>query len=107
MDCIPYINDLQLEINILKDIMNDNNKDNIECQIKEKEDLMRQCKNNLSKLSSCKIEYRIYLKLLEGKNVSKAIEEVASENYQNDIKPASVDRLWKIYYKNLKKIIKE
>lgn len=107
MDCIPYINDLQLEINILKDIMNDNNKDNIECQIKEKENLIRQCKNNLSKLSSYKIEYRIYLKLLEGKNVSKAIEEVASENYQKDIKPASVDRLWKIYYKNLKKIIKE
>lgn len=107
MDCIPYINDLQLEINMLKDIKGSNNDEYIDKRIQEKTNLIEKCKDNLSKLSGYNIEYRIYLKILEGKKPSKAIEEVANENYQKDIKPASVDRLWKIYYKNLKKIIKQ
>lgn len=107
MDCIPYINDLKLEIDMLKDIKGNSNNEHIEKKIYEKTLLINKCKENLAKLSNTKIEYRIYLKLLEGKNPSKAIAEVAEENYQKDIKPSSVDRLWKIYYKNMKKIIKQ
>ncbi len=109
MDCIPYINDLQLEIKTLKDIKEscNTNYDYIDKLIEEKETLINKCKMNLSKLSNNKIEYRLYLKILEGKKPSKAIAEVAEENYKNDVKPASTDRLWKIYYKNLKKLIKQ
>lgn len=107
MDCIPYINDLQLEINMLKDIKGSNNDEHIEKQIKEKTELLEKCKNNLAKLSGNKIEYRMYLKLLEGKKASQIVAEISDENYKNNIKPASLDRLWKVYYKNLKKMIKQ
>lgn len=106
MDCIPYINDLQIEINILNDI-----KENSECdlakinkKIQDKEFLIQRCKENLSKLSNNHIEYRLYLNLLNGLKPSQAVEKVAQENYLNDIKPNSVAWIWQ-YYKNLQKII--
>lgn len=107
MDCIPYINDLQIEINILKDIKKNGNCDinSINEQIKEKEILIEKCKYNLSKLSLNSIEYRLYLKIMSGLSVTKAIESVAEENYINNIKPNSHTQIWK-YYKNMKKIIK-
>ena len=49
MECIPYINDLKIEIEMLKEL-NKNNKysdDSIEKLIKQKEELMNKCKENL------------------------------------------------------------
>lgn len=107
MECIKYINDLETEIQILKDL-----KGNIDCdiseieeKIKNKEQLIEKCKENLAKLSNDKICYRIYLHMLNGLNPSKAIEKVAEENYINDVKPASICVLWE-YYKKIKKTIK-
>lgn len=107
MECIKYINDLELEIKILKDL-----KGNIDCDISEidekikaKEQLIEKCKDNLSKLSDNQICYRIYLHMLNGLNPSKAIEKVAEENYVNDVKPSSTQSLW-LYYKKIKKILK-
>lgn len=106
MDCIPYINDLQVEIKILKDIKaNQNcNTNEIDKKIQEKERLIDICKNNLSKLTINSIEYRLYLKILNGKSPTKAVEEVAEENYLNDIKPSSIRPIWE-KYKNMKNII--
>ena len=56
MDCIPYINDLQLEINMLKDIKGSNNDEYIDKKIQEKTILIEKCKENLSKLSGYNIE---------------------------------------------------
>lgn len=108
MDCIPYINDLQIEINILKDIQQSGNCDieQIDNKIKEKELLIQKCKENLSKLSINSIEYRLYLKILNGLTPSKAIEEIATENYINDKKPFASSKIWKNYYPKVKKIIK-
>lgn len=108
MDCIPYINDLQIEIEILKDIAENGNCDIdlVNKQIHEKEMLIKKCKEKLEKLSINSIEQRIYLKILEGKKPSVAIKEIADENYINDIKPSSVSILWG-YYKNLQKILKQ
>lgn len=104
MDCIPYINDLQLEIDTLKELNKGCKSKKIEKQIRIKEEKIAKCKYNLSKLSKGNIEYRIYLKLLDGKTASKAIKEIADENYINNIKPSSEASLW-MYYKKLKEII--
>ena len=108
MDCIPYINDLQIEINILKDIQNNGNCDieQIDKKIKEKELLIQKCKENLSKLSINSIEYRLYLKILNGLKPSRAIEEIANENYKNETKPTDITFIWKKYYKKIKFLIK-
>lgn len=108
MDCIPFINDLQIEIKILQDVKKGGNCDveAIEKRIYEKEQLLKKCKENLSKVSNNKICYRIYLKMLNGLNASKALEEVAEENYKNGIKPTSVSNLW-TYYKKMKKMLKQ
>lgn len=104
MDCIPYINDLQIEINILKDVNQNNNKD-IQKKIEEKEKLIEKCKDNLEKLSDNKICYRIYRYMLAGLNPSKAVEKVAEENYFNNVKPNSTKIIWTNYYRKVKDIL--
>ena len=108
MECIKYINDLELEIKILKDL-----KGNIDCDISEidekiqnKEQLIEKCKENLSKLSDNQICYRIYLHMLNGLKPSKAIEKVAEENYIKGIRPMEPTTLWINYYKKIQKILK-
>ena len=108
MDCIPYINDLQIEIKILKDVKANGNSDinSIDEQIREKEALLDECKKNLSKLSDSQIEYRLYLALLSGLNPNKAVEKIADENYFNNIKPNSISGVWNYYQKLQKKLKK-
>lgn len=106
MDCISYLNDLQLEIDILEKIKRENDKDKIDKIIKQKEELIEKCKSNLSQFSINSIEYRLYYKILQGKKPSQAVEEIAEENMQNNIKPSSVNTIWKNYYKKIKKFCK-
>lgn len=108
MECIKYINDLEIEIKMLEDL-----KGNIDCDEKEidekiskKKELIERCKENLSKLSDNQICYRIYLYMLDGLKPSKAIEKVAEENFKNGVKPVDISTLWNKYYKKIKKIIK-
>jgi len=107
MDCIKYINDLSVEIEILKDLLtsSEKNKLEIEDRINRKTIILEKCKKNLEKLSDNQVCYRIYLNILNGMSVSKAIEKVADENYINNVKPSSSETIWKYYYPNLKKII--
>lgn len=111
MECIKYINDLKIEIDMLNDTLkechDEREYNNIIKIINSKNELMQKYKDNLSKLSDCKIEYRIYYKMLNGLSPSRAIEEVAEENYLKGVKPADVNFIWTNYYKNLKKIIKQ
>lgn len=105
-ECIPYINDLYLEIQILKAIKQ-NDKcdiDNINKQIKEKENILIRCRNNLEKLSNNQIYYKLYLNLLNGLTPSQSVEKVAQDNYLQGIKPSSVSKIWE-YYKKMKKMI--
>lgn len=107
MDCIKYINDLSVEIEILKDLLTSSEKDKLEIEdrINRKAVILEKCKRNLEKLSDNQVCYRIYLNILNGMSVSKAIEKVADENYINNVKPSSSETIWKYYYPNLKKII--
>lgn len=103
MDCIPYINDLQIEIAILNKIADDDI--DVKRKIKEKQETIEMIKENLSKISINSIEYRLYLKILNGKTPTQAVNEVADENFNNDIKPNGTTQIWK-YYKKIKKFIK-
>lgn len=97
MDCIPYINDLLIEIDMLNKL--DNGNPEIRNKIIQKEKLIEDCKNNLLKLSNYKIEYRLYLYILNGLNPTKAVRRVADENYLNDITPCDPSSIWRKYQK--------
>lgn len=103
MDCIPYVNDLLNEINILKQVDDTNEK--IKNKITEKEEKIKIIKENLSKMSVNSIEYRLYLKILNGKTPTQAVNEIADENFASDIRPNGTTQIWK-YYKKIKKILK-
>ncbi len=107
VDCIPYINDLNLEIKMLIDIKNNGNCDieSITEKINQKKELVERCKSNLEKLSTNQICYRLYLNMLNGLTPSKAVEKVATENYMQDITPTDPEWIWTKYYKKVKKII--
>lgn len=109
LDCIPYINDLKVEIEVLKNLMNDkdeSSKKEILNMIKVKECLIDKCIKNLKKLSNNQICYRIYLNILSGLSVNQAIEKVAQENYLNNVKPATETSLYRDYYRKVKDIIR-
>ncbi len=103
MDCIPYVNDLLNEINILKQVVDTNEK--IKNKITEKEEKIKIIKENLSKMSANSIEYRLYLKILNGKTPTQAVNEIADENFASDIRPNGTTQIWK-YYKKIKKMSK-
>lgn len=107
LTCISFINDLQVEIEILKnmELVEENKIILIRKQIEEKKALVKSFEDNLKKLSKNSIEYRLYLCFLNGMTPSRAVSEVAKENYLNDIKPSSERAIWKNYYPKLKKIL--
>lgn len=110
MDCIKYINDLKVEISMLRELKENRIEDNQDCsefdeKIQKKENLISRCKENLRNLSDNQICYRIYLAILDGLSPSKAIDKIASENYIKGIKPMDTSTLWENYYKKVKKII--
>lgn len=104
MDCIPYINDLLIEIDTLEKF--DSSNDEIKEKIIKKKKTLNEIKSNLSKMSKNSIEYRLYLKILSGKTSTQAVKEIADENYANDIKPYTERAIYKNYYKNIKNLIK-
>ena len=102
MECIKYINDLNIEISMLEDV-----KKGGLCDIDEIDkikNILEKCKTNLSQLSDNQICYRLYLKMLNGFTPTKAVEKVAEENYLNDVSPSAVSKIWD-YYRKLKKIL--
>lgn len=108
MDCVPYINDLQVEIEVLKNIKT-NSKSNvhlIDKQIMEKQHLVEQCKENLKNVSYNQIYYRLYLAMLEGLSPSEAVKKIADENYYSNVKPSAPSNIWN-YYKKLQKLLKQ
>lgn len=66
---------------------------------------MNKINYNLSELTG--IEYRLFYKVINGVNISKAVDEVASENCYNNKKPSTVSVIWEKYYPNIKQEIEE
>ena len=107
MEKIDFINDLELQIQILMELKID-----ADCEVKDlnekierKRAILNRCKKHLEILEEDEICYRIYLHILDGMTVTKAIEKVAEENYFNNVKPTSPQTLWKYYYPKLKKML--
>ena len=103
MDCIPYVNDLLIEIDILNSI--DIDDEDIKRKIKEKQDKIDMIKDNLSKISINSVEYRLYLKILNGKTPTQAVNEIADENYIHGTKPTDISTIWTNYYRKIKKYL--
>ena len=81
-------------------------------QIQEKRNLinklsyyLKKIEYNLSQLQG--IEYQLFYKIINGINVSKAIEEIVEENYLSNRKIKDESIIWKKYYPNIKKEISE
>lgn len=111
MECIKYINDLELEIQMLNDLKENRLNDNQDCsefdeKIQQKQELIDKCKLNLEKISNNQICYKLYLNMLNGMSPSQAVSKVAEDNYINGIKPTEVRNIWGTYYKKLKKELK-
>ncbi len=108
MDCIPYIEDLKKEIDILEEVKRNSNcnKKQINKIINKKKGTVKKIEINLQKMSGNQIYYKIYLYLLQGLKVSEALEKVSYDNYINDVKPIALSSLWK-HYEKMKKILKK
>jgi len=109
---IKCIKQVELELNTINDELKriGNNPKDIhyfEDLQNEKQMLEKQknkYKENLKKLPD--LESRIYNKVVyEGINVTKAIRDIADENYMNDQKPTDPDYIFKKYWKKVKEII--
>ena len=66
---------------------------------------LKKIEYNLSQLQG--IEYQLFFKIINGINISKAIKEIAEENYFNNKKIKDESIIWKKYYPNVKKEILE
>ena len=102
MEEIKYIENLERQIEELK---NEVSSKELEVEIKRKQLILDRCKDNLTKLSDNQVCYRIYVYILNGFSVTKAIEKVAEENFFNDEKPTTSNTIWKYYYPKLKKML--
>lgn len=104
-----YINNVDMEIDLLTKLINKTDSVSIKELLKREIDYKKGFKvkhlNLLEQISGNETYRKLYQKLIEGKNASKAVEEVVKENYYNNVKPYSESTIWR-YYNNLKKIIK-
>lgn len=107
MEIISIINDLTDEVEVLTMKLNEmdgenhlNNKSNLEYILQRIKNIISNCTDILEN----DIERRLYLELLKGNSPTRAVEKIATENYNNNIKPCSLASIWK-YYKKLKTIM--
>lgn len=87
-------------------------KENLLDKIEEQKNFIRQLdyykrkiEYELSQLIG--IEHRLFYKVINGVNISKAVEEVVSENCCNNIKPQTTSVIWEKYYPNIKEEIRQ
>ena len=100
MECIKYINDLEIKIETLERLKGHvDDEEKINKQINEKKMLLNECKNNLRKLSDNEVCYKLYIYMLDGLSPTKAIEKVSEEYYYSE------PTVWR-YYRALKKMLK-
>ena len=73
-------------------------------EINNKKTLLSKYRSILSNISSDDICCRLFAKLLGGRPPTKAVEEVARENYFQNIKPSSLSTIWR-YYSRIKELL--
>lgn len=107
-ECLRYMNGLELEIRILNNLILKSDEEKIKQMLKgeatRKREILNKYRNTLDEIKDDEICCRLFAKLLKGKKSTKAVEEVANENFLNNIKPNNVSTIWK-YYNKIKNIV--
>lgn len=73
-------------------------------EVDNKKTLLGKYRSVLSNISSNEICCRLYAKMLGGSPPTKAVEEVARENYFQNVKPSSLSAIWR-YYGKIKELL--
>lgn len=107
-ECIKYMNNFEMEIMTIEGLINkvDNEKmqELLSHDIDNKKTLLNKYRSVLSNISSDDICCRLFAKILGGTPPTKAVEEVARENYFQNIKPNSLSTIWR-YYGKIKQLL--
>ena len=73
-------------------------------EIDNKKTLLGKYRSVLSNISSNEICCRLFAKLMGGASATKAVEEIARENYFQNTKPSSLSAIWR-YYGKIKELL--
>lgn len=107
-ECLKYMNNFEMEIIALEGFVkrtdNEEMQKMLELDIKNKRTLLGKYRSVLSNISSDDICCRLFAKILGGSPPTKAVEEVARENYFQNIKPNSLSAIWR-YYSKIKQLL--
>ena len=99
-ECTDYINNLKKEILALEKIKDKlHNQENIDYEINVRKSKILKCKENIEILQNNPTYHKLYISILNGCNPTRAVRELAEENYKNGIKPATERAIWNIYKK--------
>jgi hypothetical protein len=98
----------EMEINIIETLISKTNdtkmKQILKQEVNNKKTLLGKYRSVLSNISSNDICCRLFAKILVGRPPTKAVEEVAEENYFKNIKPSSLSAIWR-YYSKIKQLL--
>lgn len=107
-ECIKYMDNFEMEIIALEGLMRrtDDSKMQqlLEKEVNNKKTLLSKYRSVLSNISSNDICCRLFAKIIGGSPPTKAVEEVAQENYFRNIKPSSLSAIWR-YYGKIKQLL--
>ena len=107
-ECLNYMKSFEMEIKALEGLINKTNdvkiKELLEKEVDNKKTLLGKYRSVLSNIASDDICCRLFAKLLGGSPPTKAVEEVANENYYKNIKPNSLSTIWR-YYSKIKELL--
>ena len=107
-ECIEYMNNFEMEIITLEGLIRTTNDNKMQQLLKKEVDnkktLLGKYRSVLSNISSNDICCRLFAKILGGSPPTKAVEEVARENYFRNVKPSSLSAIWR-YYSKLKQLL--
>ena len=107
-ECIKLMNSFEMEIKALEGLIGKTEDVKIQVLLKQeidnKKTLLSKYRSVLSNISSNEICCRLFAKLMGGTSATKAVEEVARENYFQNTKPSSLSAIWR-YYSKIKELL--
>ena len=107
-ECIEYMNSFEMEIATIEGLISKTDNEKIQELLKQEVDnkkhLLAKYRSVLSNIAADDICCRLYAKILGGSPPTKAVEEIANENYYKNIKPNSLSAIWR-YYSKIKELL--
>ena len=107
-ECLKIMDSFEMEIKALEGLIGKTDEVKLQGLLKQeidnKKTLLGKYRSVLSNISSNDICCRLFAKMLGGTPVTKAVEEVARENYFQNTKPSSLSAIWR-YYAKIKELL--